>query len=310
MVSIKTEAKKSNKNLIILGVVGIVVVIAATVGYFINSGLQVKASLNDNAKIINDNGSYIKKKFNDFANNTRNIPLENTAQIDAYSKQTTADAQKIIDDTKNETTKSKATLKSGFNDDTNEYYEQSKKVLENRLLLIDQTSATITDLNCITTKFVSIATNFEGVSAKLATISSDTSASAKSLDESVALVNVAVESNKGLNECLDKSLKEFYTPTIKAAIQSDTNFYTSFASALSMLSEGVKTNSLSKINQANTLITSVASKQPVLFTNAEFNDLLTNKAVNKITNATKEVEAQTDTLNELSNKISKKYLIL
>jgi hypothetical protein len=311
----KTEShnKKTTsaaKKLLMIGIVMavIILIVVVTLGIYINTGMRVKANITDNVNIVNDNANSITTTLNTFTNSkpAANTNLEDTI---SSSKAIFSEGKNFINQAKIEIVDAKNSLKPGFNDDTKEYYEESKKVFDKRLALMDQTLTTFTDLECINDKVSIIAVNFSTAGTKLSTTTIDVKKSAEIIDESVTLIDAATVANTSLDTCFTNSLQPFYTDSIKAAIATDTNYYDDFSTGLKLLSTGVKGNSLSQINQANSQIQALADMQPTLFTNPDFNNLLNNEVFKTISDSGNELDAQVDSLNKIADRVGKKYII-
>lgn len=298
----------SNTRTIVAIVISVIVVILITLGIWVNTALKVKVSVKDNQNILIDNGNLINTKLKTLEDSTKLDDKATLAVTTKSSKETFDKGKLVLDEAKNSALEAKEKLKAGFDSDTNEYYNEGKKVMDKRIELIDQTYKAIVDFECVTNKVLAIGNNFELVGNKLTSIDPNNNKEISGIiDESVVFVGSANQENLSLGQCFDSTLKPFYTESLKSAITKDSTYYTNFAAALKLLSDGSKTNNLTKINEANSQITALGATTPSVFSNPDFTSLLSDKAPQTIQNSINELDQQTLTLNNLSKKISDKY---
>lgn len=314
----KTEShnKKTTsaaKKLLMIGIVTavIILIVVVTLGIYINTGMRVKANINDNAKILNENVDSI-------TNTSNKLTIKDTggrklADAIKDKKENFDSTKKALNELRIETLDTKNKLKSGFDSDTDEYYTGAKQAFDKRLALINKSIELNKDLECVVDKVVVLATNFTEVEKKLTSIDDNSSEkdSIEIIQQSVVLVDQAAVANSNIKLCFESSLKDLYVESIKNDIENDTKYYNQFSTILKSIAEGIKENNLTKINKANKEIQDITIEQPspYLFENANFAGILTEDVGESLTVLKGEADAQVNSLNKIADRVSKKYII-
>jgi|688.fasta_scaffold284823_2 flagellar basal body-associated protein FliL len=295
------KPKSSKKSLIIGIIIGIVVFLIAG-GVLAGFGIynfvivpgQVADSANKNIDILNKNTTKGTQVLNDLSNNLNSASSNssNSSKKVEQISSSKSDLESLVTSTTSDVDK----LDKGPNEDTKQFYQNSKDALIKRKETFGLMIKVVDNLACITQKTSDFSTFLDNSNKELAKINTQDLAtysdySRKSADE----VDKAAKALVDLKTCFVGDLSKYYTSDIETDIQKDNKLYTDYANTLREFATAVEQKDSNKIDTVSKKLDQVS---------AEPTSVLKNKNLDKaFTEPAKSIDAALSDLKDQEKKL-------
>lgn len=265
---------------------------------------QVADSANKNIDILNKNTTKGTQVLNDLSKNlsSTNLNSSDSAKKVEEINNSKSDLENLVTSTDSDINK----LDKGPNDDTKNFYENSKDTLTKRKATFDLMVKVVENLACITQKTSDFSTYLDSSNTELGKINSQdlstySDYSRKSADE----VDKATKSLVDLKSCFTGELSKYYTTDIENDVKKDNQLYTDYSTALREFATAVEQKDSNQIDITSKKLDQLSSQPTAVLENKNLEKAFTDpaKSVDTALNDLKDQETKIDkNLQDLKSK--------